>query len=295
MTVWRSEAWDLAPLADAVGPFPLRPFLQAVHDEVDLYSVNGGALAVVEHGGVITMAGEPDLTDYHSPLGEDVTAVIASLVDHAGGQAEFDFDSLPEEAAGVLVPAFEAAGLAVECSQHAVTAILHLPETFDDYLMGIGKKQRHEVRRKRRRYEELVGPVLHETHRGVDWAFDEFVRLHRLSAGAKGEFMTPEHEAMFGRLAHTPGWRMDMLRIPGTDKAAACLFSYSDDDGIFLYNSAYDPDLAHASPGVAIIGTMIETAIAESLPRFDFLKGDEEYKFRLGATARPLYRVRATQ
>ena len=34
------------------------------------------------------------------------------------------------------------------------TAVIELPGSFDDYLAGIGKKQRHELRRKRRRYEE---------------------------------------------------------------------------------------------------------------------------------------------
>ena len=38
---------------------------------------------------------------------------------------------------------------------------------------------------------------------------------------------------------------------------------------------------------------MIETAIEEGLPRFDFLKGDEVYKFRLGAEERPLFRLEA--
>jgi CelD/BcsL family acetyltransferase involved in cellulose biosynthesis len=38
---------------------------------------------------------------------------------------------------------------------------------------------------------------------------------------------------------------------------------------------------------------MIERAIDERRPRFDFLKGDETYKFRLGAEERPLYRLKA--
>jgi CelD/BcsL family acetyltransferase involved in cellulose biosynthesis len=49
--------------------------------------------------------------------------------------------------------------------------------------------------------------------------------------------------------------------------------------------------MSDASPGVAIIGAAIERATTESAPVFDFLKGDEVYKFRLGARERPLYRV----
>jgi D-inositol-3-phosphate glycosyltransferase len=130
-----------------------------------------------------------------------------------------------------------------------VAAVLALPDTFDGYLEAIGKKQRHEVRRKRRRYEETVGELHYESHHADGYAFDEFVRLHRRSTGSKGRFMTPEHEEFFRCLITTPGWRLDILRIPGSERAAACLFVFVDETGMYLYNSAYDPDLAEASPG----------------------------------------------
>jgi hypothetical protein len=297
MTVWEHPGWELPPAAGAVGPFPRRDFLRIVagDDHVELCATGDAALAVTWTDGRVRLSGEPDLTDYHTSLGGDVKPVIAELVDRVPPGTAIDFDSLPHPSAADIAAALESSGLEVSIDQHAMTAVVPLGRSFDDYLHDIGKKQRHEVRRKRRRYEEEVGPVVHETHRHVDWAFEEFIRLHRLSAGEKGDFMDPRHERMFRLLAATAGWRLDMLRIPGTDRAAACLFSYSDDEGIYLYNSAYDPGLAAASPGIAIIGTMIETAIGEGLPRFDFLKGDEEYKFRLGAEARPLYRVKATR
>ena len=40
-----------------------------------------------------------------------------------------------------------------------IAAVLTLPESFDAWLASIGKKERHETRRKRRRYEEMVGPA----------------------------------------------------------------------------------------------------------------------------------------
>jgi CelD/BcsL family acetyltransferase involved in cellulose biosynthesis len=211
-----------------------------------------------------------------------------------GGGVVFDLDSLPLEAAEPVAKGLGMAGLTVEIEQHSVAAVLPLPDTFDGYLEAIGKKQRHEVRRKRRRYEEMIGDLHYESHHAHGYAFDEFVRLHRRSTGSKGRFMTPEHEEFFRCLITTPGWRLEILRIPGSERAAACLFVFVDGTGMYLYNSAYDPDLAEASPGVAILGAAIEQAISEGLPRFDFLKGDEIYKFRLGATERPLFRVKAT-
>lgn len=293
---WSTPGFDLPPVADAVGPFPRRLFLRAASellaDDAVILEDDDALAVVVETDGLLTLAGDADLTDYHTPLGGGAMRLFEALASDLGRRATISFDSLPIEAAEVVAEGLGRGGLVVDLEPHTVTAVLELPDTFDAYLDMIGKKQRHEVRRKRRRYEEGVGALIHERHTGLGWAFDEFVRLHRLAPGEKGSFMTSDHERFFRLLAEEPGWRVDVLRIPDTERAAACLFSWADTDAYYLYNSSYDPGLSDASPGVAIIGSMIEQAIAEGIRRFDFLKGDEVYKFRLGAEERPLHRVR---
>lgn len=295
---WSTAAFDHPPAAPAVGPFPRREFLRAVAEtgcEDVLLVESETALLVLacEEAGTIRFAGDPDLTDYHVPLGTGVEDLIAEVVSTASPGARFDLDSLPAEAAVPVAEGFHRAGVAVEPQLHAVSAVLDLPATLEEYLDRIGKKQRHELRRKRRRYEETIGPVVHETHRGSGWAFGELVRLHRSSIGTKGTFMTDEHVELFRRLAESPGWRIDVLRVEGTDRAAGCLFSYSDGEGMYVYNSAYDPELSAGSPGLAVVAATIAGAISEGLTLFDFLKGTEVYKFRLGARERPLYRISA--
>lgn len=291
-TDWTTAAFGLTPIAPATGPFARGPFLRvAAGPESEVFETDDALAALVmDDDASVRFAGDADLTDYHSPLGQDVESLFAAIVGE-GDARRFDLDSLPIEAAEPVAKGLERAGASVDIQQHTVAAVLELPTTFEEYLDAIGKKQRHEVRRKRRRYEESVGEVVYESHHGPGFWLEEFFRLHRLSGGAKGRFMTLEHEEFFRRLADGTGWRVDILRIPGEERAAAGLFLYVDDEGMYLYNSAYDPELSEASPGVAIIGAAIERAIEEELPRFDFLKGDEVYKFRLGAHERPLYRV----
>jgi len=52
--------------------------------------------------------------------------------------------------------------------------------------------------------------------------------------------------------------------------------------------------LADALPGVVLVHELIESAIASGRTRFDFLKGDETYKVRLGAAARQLFTLEGT-
>lgn len=285
----------LSPRAPGTGPFARRPFLSAVTEltgtAVSTVVGEDSALVIVESDGEICLAGDSELTDYHCPLGSEVKSAVGHLVETAEPGTRFRFDSLPEEAAVELVNAFGAVGTDATSAEHAVTAVVDISAGYDEYLSAIGKKQRHEVRRKRRRYVDEIGELVHEVSTDSGWALDEFFRLHRLSEGEKGQFMTTDREAFFRVLVEQPGWRVDILRVPGERRATASLFSYVDDEGVYLYNSAYDHELSDASPGVAIVGSMIEQACREGIPRFDFLKGDEVYKFRLGAVARPLFEV----
>lgn len=294
MTDWNHPGFDLPVVAEATGPFCTRPFLEVVsaHDpgEPMLVASDDAFLPLIRVDDEIRFAGDGELTDYHSPLGYGADSLIAEVA-RSQAPRRFLLDSLPEEAAKPLVAGLSDAGWEIDAHVHEEAAVLHLPDSFDQYLSDIGKKERHEMRRKRRRYERMVGEVRHETHHGTGWAFDEFVRLHRSAAGDKGEFMTEERQRLFEKLAEIDGWRMDLLEVDGS--AAAVVFGYTDDTGYYLYNSAFDTELGDASPGVVLLGTMIERAIDEGRPIFDFLKGDENYKFRLGAHRRPLIEIRA--
>lgn len=294
MSTWNESVFDLPAVAEAVGPFCTWGFFEVVsaHDP-------GEPLAIVSEEAFIPLrivedevrfAGHSDVTDYHTPFGEGSETLIGEAAAETGA-SRFVLDSLPEEAAKPLVAGLTAAGWSVSTRVHEVTAVLDLPHGFDEYLTHIGKKERHELRRKRRRYERLVAPIAHETYRSSDWAVDEFIRLHRLSEGDKGRFMTDERQRLFEGLALLDGWRLDALQVE--DSCAAMVFGYSDHTGYYLYNSAFDPRYSDASPGVVLLGSMIEQAIEEGMSRFDFLKGDEEYKFRLGAAKRPLTLIEA--
>jgi len=104
--------------------------------------------------------------------------------------------------------------------------------------------------------------------------------------GAKGEFIDGPMEAFFSALATRAGFCVDLL-VAG-DRPRAALFGHEDDDGYYLYNSAYDPMAAAASPGMVLLIELIAAQIARGAAVLDFMKGDEEYKFRLGAEPRHL-------
>jgi CelD/BcsL family acetyltransferase involved in cellulose biosynthesis len=291
-----AEGFGWTPAAPRVGPFPLAGYLQAWWEEIQpeaemlLLASDDGLLPLIRSAGVIQFLGDSDLTDYHSPLGPDVDGSVQLLATELGGDS-LDLDSLPIEAASPLSESLARTGLQPKVSEQTIAMVLHLPASIDEYYTMIGKKERHELRRKRRRYEEQVGAATLCTDSDVGFGFDEFVRLHRLAPGDKGRFMTGERHRFFSRLARQDGWRVDYLRSSGA--ATACLFGWTDGSDYYLYNSSFDPALQAASPGQVLLGGMIEHAITHEWGVIDFLKGDEDYKARLGAVPRQLFRVEA--
>jgi CelD/BcsL family acetyltransferase involved in cellulose biosynthesis len=293
------EGFDLGALAPRVGPFPMPEFLQAWLEELQpdarvlIISSGGGVLPLMQAAGVIRFLGDSDLTDYHSPLGRDIEGTVGILANMVDRNTSVDLDSLPGEAAGDIAETLASNGLRPKISEQTIARVLHLPSSVDEYHGLIGKKERHELRRKRRRYEEQVGPGTPQTDHGRGFGFDEFVRLHRLAPGEKGSFMTAERHRFFSRLAGQNGWRVDYLENDGA--ATACLFGWTDGYDYYLYNSSFDPAFQAASPGQVLLAAMIEHAITEGWGVFDFLKGDESYKARLGAVPRQLFRIEASR
>jgi CelD/BcsL family acetyltransferase involved in cellulose biosynthesis len=58
-----------------------------------------------------------------------------------------------------------------------------------------------------------------------------------------------------------------------------------------FYNAGIDPDARELSPGVVLTGRYMRHAIETGKRRFDFLRGDEPYKYEWGATDEPIQRL----
>ena len=182
-----------------------------------------------------------------------------------------------------------AAGHQTEVFQEDTAPQFALPRRYEDYLQEmVEKKQRHEIRRKQRRAEReaeiglyLVGP-----EHVLEAEVDDFVELQRASREDKADFMTPEMRRFFftvaKRMLKAGYLRLFFLTING--EKAATLFAFEYDRRFWLYNSGYDPAAyAQLSPGWVLLGYVIQYAIASGCREFDFMQGNEEYKYRFGA------------
>jgi CelD/BcsL family acetyltransferase involved in cellulose biosynthesis len=290
---WSTAGFELEPVAAQTGPFPRRSFLHtwwrhfSAGAELMLAESPSGLLPLLRADDMVAFVGDEDVTDYHSPLGD--AAALGDLVGQLPSGTKLVLDSLPATAAESVTTALATVGINPTLHQHEVAAVLALPDTYEDWLTGLSKKTRHEVRRKGRRFEALLGPSRLERVDGPA-AVATFASMHRRAFGDKGGFMTPEMEAFFADLHAHAGAVIDVL-YGAEPQPSAAAFGFEDDTTYYLYNSAYDPDMRDASPGIVLLSSLIARAIADHQTTIDFLKGDEPYKFQHGAHPRPLYAI----
>ncbi len=190
--------------------------------------------------------------------------------------------------------AAKARGLQIALSEQDVCPVITLSDSWDAYLASIKKKQRHEIKRKIRKIENEVETRWYviDSEAGLTDAMADFIDLHQKSTQDKEDFWSDSLIAFFnaltGELAKLGWLKLYFIEVNGVKAAAMLGFDYNNE--FLLYNSGYDPSLfAHLSPGNVLTSYTIQHAIELGRSRYDFLRGDEEYKFRFGAEAEPVY------
>jgi len=170
-----------------------------------------------------------------------------------------------------------------------------LPGDWEIYLAGIDKKQRHEIRRKIRRAESAEVPVrwyIVEDEAGLDAEINAFFHLMGQDTEKKA-FLTDVMRTQMRsavRAAFQANWlQLAFLEIDGQKAAGYLNFDYG--NHVWVYNSGLDYAYSTYSPGWVLLGYLLQWANDKGRQAFDFMRGDEDYKYRFGAVDRFIVRA----
>jgi CelD/BcsL family acetyltransferase involved in cellulose biosynthesis len=170
-----------------------------------------------------------------------------------------------------------------------------LPGNFEAYLSGIKKKQRHEIRRKMRRaaaYEEPVRWYIVEDPNELDEAIEICCALMAQDP-QKQAFLTQAMRSQMRLLVHAAfraGW-LQLAFLKVGERVAAGYLNFDYANRIWVYNSGTHPDFLHLSPGWVLLAHLLQWANENGRREFDFMRGDEAYKYRFGAIDRFVHRI----
>ena len=172
-----------------------------------------------------------------------------------------------------------------------------LPGDWEKYLAEqVDKKQRHEIRRKMRRIEEFGLPVrwyIVEDEKNLDAEIEDFLQMMAQDP-EKAHFLTDAmrqqmHLAL--QAAFHCGWlQLAFVEIGGEKAASYINFDFGNQ--IWVYNSGLDFKFREYSPGWVLLGYLLQWANQHQRACFDFMRGNEEYKYRFGAIDRRIVRIK---
>lgn len=257
--------------------------------------------------GVLQFNASKEETDYLDLIAaaDDVAAAWEAVFEHCCSEAFPAWNSCdlwnihetsPSLAALTDIAAQRGFSFAQEVAE--VCPVIELQSSFDDYLAAQDKKQRHEIKRKLRRAAgaeaELV--MIDSAEKTDDLTQDivTFLDLLQKSTGEKGAWLNDARSAVFQGVAEQAlangTLRLMFAEVEG--QRVAALFNLAYKDRLWVYNSGLDPDsFGHLSIGVVLSTWAIQYAIDNGLTHFDFMRGNEGYKYRFGAQDETIYRL----
>jgi CelD/BcsL family acetyltransferase involved in cellulose biosynthesis len=239
----------------------------------------------------------------------DVGSAAHAVADYLAGPASRDWDAVDLRRLRCADPAGDALAAALGAREIAngwtlnvdredVCPVVMLPEVDDIelYLATLGKKERHEVRRKMRR-AEAVGEVRLRESTDPLAELDVFIDLHQKRWGDDGLFPPTKGgdqsrvfiRRLFELFGPDGGLGLTFLTVGSQTIAAGVHLETA--DSLLFYNAGIDPDARALSPGVVMTYAYIKRALERGLRRFDFLRGDEPYKYEWGAVDEPIQRL----
>lgn len=284
---WRAfrpgEPWVLAVRREG-RLAALAPFL--------IYRAQNGARTVAFCGGGVS--------DYCDVVTDPETGdeAVRTLLDHLAACRDrwdaCDFEPMPAESPLLRAPAPE--GWEDRIEVRDVCPVLHLPGRVEDLREVVPNRQLYNLRQYRRRAQAL-GDLRLERADDESWDgfLDVLIRLHgarwndRGEAGMlAGDGLRAFHREAAAGFAARSALGLYVLCLNGAPIAA--LYGFQEKETYFYYIQGFDPAHARLSPGVLLVGGVVEDVLRRGARRMDFLRGPETYKYWWGAKDRETFR-----
>ena len=246
---------------------------------------------------VLTELGRPP-SNYWTVLSipaarEEVSAAVAREI---GARADewhaVLLGGLPAESGFEL--ALRNAGLRVRARQPTPYPGIELPGSFEEYLQGLSRKRRKDLRRHVRRLDDgrialrnVTEPA--DLRDAIGRWQDIRVRWWR----SRAKKMDPEHASPRFRAFMqdltaelVPQGLAQVWEFRHDDDVVGIEVNLLDDARYYSWMGAYEPQVAHLGLGKVAIGESIRESIEAGRSYYDLMVGDEEYKYSYGATDR---------
>jgi CelD/BcsL family acetyltransferase involved in cellulose biosynthesis len=169
------------------------------------------------------------------------------------------------------------------------TPIIELPDKFTTLVASLPSKPRHELQRKIRKFERENPTAQLETSQDKFQDIEALLDL-MLYQDQKKLFLTKENKTFFRMLPHIFPDSLKIYKIMIAKNPVAIVVGYVYDNTFYLYNTGFD-FIQFAGAGFYLHAKVIEQEILQGRKYYDFLQGNERYKYELGGKDKLVYRI----
>ncbi len=241
-------------------------------------------------GNAVIFSGGEELSDYQDIIGsnrakiEAWKEVITFLA--VEGVKSLSLRNIPHHSPTLV---FFSSQQKTAVTKEDTTPYIVLPKTWEAFVESLEYKSRHELRRKIRKFErEHTNIELSESntiHEDIDILFR---LMHKDKK--KHAFLTPPIEEFFRRISGVFSKHVSLLLLTIDGRPAAATLSFVIDNAYLLYNSGFDHECCKNS-GFYLKAISIKRAIENGYTVYNFLQGNERYKYELGGKDFSVYCV----
>lgn len=159
-------------------------------------------------------------------------------------------------------------------------------KTYDDFMASLGKAHRYNVRRRLRNLHKQFHVELrraddeHSRRETLKFLIEHHLERWSTRGGSSGfhtRALIDFHEA-FTRTALAQGW-LRLFQLTLDDRPVAAFYCLNYRDKFYYYQTGFDKAFSAYSVGLTGIAMLVEGAVAEGVCEFDFLHGNEDYKY----------------
>jgi len=231
----------------------------------------------------------------NAPTPQIVKAVLNGLKNL---RAKYDLLRLTDMAEDALLPAF-LPNWATECGGEfrqmpwMVCPHIKISGDFESYLQSVSSNHRANFRRRQRKLNETckVTMEIAAAPAQVEKDFDTLFALHQKrwaqregTSAFDNETSRLFHRRVAKAMAENGVARIFSLKCD--DKTVAALYCFLYDHRLMYYQAGFDIDYESQSVGLVLMGMILQHCCEQGYSEFDFLRGEEEYKFRWTKTTR---------
>ncbi len=172
--------------------------------------------------------------------------------------------------------------------------VVELESSWEQQNATFSKKHRRKTKKAAANLSELE--IRDSSNQDFEYLWSHFTHLHQLRRTSLGEpgCFADQRFHDFLRLATQRlinRGLADILLIEHQQNPIAATVVFSDRTTAHMYQTGFDPAFVRLEPGYMLIVAAMQRAIETGHQKYDFMRGDEQYKSRWNAQAEPMTRT----